>query len=239
MGLRTASVASICLTIACCSGHPDAAPAFGPNTNVAAANDALVVPEPRFRGRPTMAEANEAFASAGVQPGQRLPQLSLVDLDGSPADLAALQRGRPLVLVTCSLTCNVARRQQGAVEDLRRKWADRAAVVMLYTIDAHPSGDACPYTGDEWVPPANEADRVLIRQPTSLRERLAAAKRYAERWALETPILVDTMDNAAWTALGGTPNAGLCIGADGIVCARTGWFDAAQIDAALAKSLGT
>ena len=177
-----------------------------------------------------MAEANATFAAAGVQPGQPLPTFPLLELDGTPCDLRALQAGRPLLLVTCSLTCNVARRQQAKVTALQQRFADTVAIVMIYTIDAHPSGEPCPYTGTEWVPPANEQDDVLVGQPTTLAARLALAQRYARDWAGGTTrVLVDTMDDAAWHALGRAPNVGLCIDANGVVRARTGWFDAERL----------
>jgi hypothetical protein len=170
-----------------------------------------------------------------VQPGQALPPLSVVGLDGVPVRLQALQNGRPLVLITCSLTCNVARRQQARVQQLRDRWGDDVAVVMLYTIDAHPQGDVCPYTGKEWVPGDNERDAVLVRQPTTLAERLTLARRYATQWAAGTHLVVDTMDDASWRALGEAPNVGLCVGADGVVLDRAGWFDGDQADAVLAR----
>jgi hypothetical protein len=163
--------------------------------------------------------------------------LSLVDLDGRPADLTAIRGQRPLVLVTCSLTCNIARHQQAAVTELKEHFGEQAAFVMVYTIDAHPQGDPCPYTGEEWVPPANAQDDVLVRQPTSLRERLKLANRYAQRWAAGTIVLVDTMDDASWRTLGEAPHVGLCIDQRGVVVARTGWFDPGRIREALAERL--
>jgi len=180
-----------------------------------------------------MAEAQAVFDAAGVQPGQRLPALALRNLDGARVDLDALRGGRPMVLVTCSLTCNVARRQQREVAALQQRLGDRAFVAMLYTIDAHPKTDACPYTGVEWVPQQNETDDVLVRQPATLEERLALARRYADTLAKGTAVLVDGMDDAAWIALGRAPNLGLAVGADGIVRVRSGWFDSKAIEAGL------
>ena len=172
-----------------------------------------------------------------MQPGQALPPLSLVDLTGRPTDLARARAGRPLVLVTCSLTCNIARQQQAAIAEMQQRVGDRAAFVMIYTIDAHPSGDPCPYTGAEWVPDQNATDGVLVRQPHDLAARLALANRYANDWARGTTVLVDTMDDASWRALGEAPHVGLCIGRDGVVVARTGWFDPKTIEASLVQAL--
>lgn len=211
--------------------------AWGPRTPPASAPTAANPPRatgPVFPGgRPSMATAAATFDKNGVQPGQPLPALSLVDLDGKTVDLAAFTRGKALVLVTCSLTCNVARRQQAAITQLRQRLGDRASVVMVYTIDAHPSGDDCPYSGEPWVPPANETDGVLVRQPTELATRLALARRYAADWAAGTAVFVDTMDDASWHALGRAPNLGLVVDGAGTVVARCGWFDAVRIEAAV------
>lgn len=197
------------------------------------------VDAPVFAGRrPSRQDAAAWFDAAGVQPGQPLPRLSLVDLEGRPVDATDLPRGRPLVLVTCSLTCNIARRQARAIADLQRRFGDAVAFAMVYTIDAHPTGDPCPYTGDEWVPPDNGNDGVLVRQPVTLEERRALARRYAEGWAAGVPVFVDTLDNTSWRALGGAPNVGLCVDANGTVVSRNGWCDPAKTAATLEGLLG-
>mgnify|MGYP001283865933 CR=1 FL=1 len=173
------------------------------------------------------------FQRQGVQPGERLPELSLVTLDGGRAALEGTYGGRPIVLVTASLTCNVARRRQAELDQLAARFGEAVAVVVIYTIDAHPAVDACPYTGEEWVPADNERDAVLIRQPRTLDERIAAARDYRDRFTADATVLVDTMDNRSWTALGSSPNVGLVIDAEGVVRSRQGWFDAAETSAAL------
>jgi hypothetical protein len=183
-----------------------------------------------------MKEAAERFDSMGVQPGQALPKLDLVDLDGRPVDFAAMRQGRAAVVMTASVTCNVARRQRAALAEMTGRVGDGAFIAVVYTLDAHPKGDVCPYTGEEWVPPANEQDGVLVRQPTSLQERLVLARRFAQDWAGGVAVLVDGMENASWRALGEAPNMGICVGKDGVVTARTGWFDAAAIGAALERA---
>jgi hypothetical protein len=108
---------------------------------------------------------------------------------------------------------------------------------MLYTVEAHPQGDPCPYTGEEWVPPDNRRDDVLVRQPTTLADRLALARRYAADWAKATPVFVDTIDDASWRALGQAPNVGLLVDRDGTVRERQGWFDGEAMAAAVQKML--
>lgn len=185
-------------------------------------------------------EARAIFGGRGVQPGQPLPKLSLIDLDGKPASITDIQKNRPLVLVTASLTCNVARRQQKDVDDLRDRFGDKVAVVVIYTIDAHPSGgDPCPYTGKEWVPPDNAKDNVLVAQPKTMEERLTLARHYQQRFSHNATILVDTMNNASWTALGEAPNLGLLVDQKDIVREREGWFDANAMTKAISMLLGS
>jgi hypothetical protein len=112
------------------------------------------------------------------------------------------------------------------------------AVVVLYTIDAHPKADPCPYTGEEWVPPDNERDNVLVRQPTDLPQRLLLARDFQSRFSNGATIVVDGMDDAGWKALGQAPNLGLLIDANGMVCERQGWFDAKAMTQAAAAMLG-
>lgn len=187
--------------------------------------------------RLTFEAARRLFTERGVQPDQTLPALTLVDLHGEPADLAALRGDRPLLLVTCSLTCNIARRRQADVEELQTRFGDRLAVVMVYTIEAHPQGDPSPYTGDEWVPPDNHADGVLVRQPGTLADRLALARRYREGWAKTATLLVDAIGDAGWQRLGQAPNVGLLVDRAGIVRLRQGWFEPQAMAAAIERLL--
>ena len=182
-------------------------------------------------------EARAMFAARGVQPGQPLPPHSLVSLDGRPASIQSIQGERPLVIITASLTCNVARRQQKDLNTLREKFGDRVAFVVVYTIDAHPKGDPCPYTHKEWVPESNVKDNVLVPQPVTLDDRLALARQYSDRYCHGTTVLVDTMENASWIALGEAPNLGLLIDRQGIVSLRQGWFEPKEMETAISAML--
>ena len=76
---------------------------------------------------------------------------------------------------------------------------------------------------------------MLGRQPATIEWRLEIGRRYAETLANGTTVLVDAMEDTAWIALGRAPNVGLAIGADGVVRAAAGWFDAKAIEAAPAQ----
>src|SRR5262245_54105376 len=116
----------------------------------------------------TMAAAKAMFEERGVQTGDILSDQSVWTLDGKPTSLLAMQRQRPMLIVTCSLTCDISRDRHPEVERLAQQFGDNLAVLMLYSIEAHPKGDPCPYTGEEWVTPKTEQDGLLRRQPTTL-----------------------------------------------------------------------
>lgn len=180
-------------------------------------------------------DAGRQFAARGPQPGQPLPELSLVTREGHRANLPQIAAGRPLVLVTASLTCSVAREQQTLVNQLAERYGDQIAVVIIYTIEAHPKTDPCPYTNEEWVPEANKRDNVLVRQPGTQAARMTLAAEYHTRYALGSTLLIDTMDNASWKALGAAPNLGLLVDSKGIIRAREGWFDEEAMEKSLAE----
>lgn len=183
-------------------------------------------PEPQL----SFEDARVLFQSRGVQPGQKLPPLSLVDLNGEPASLVAVQLNRPLVIVTASLTCNVARRRQPDLNELVQQFSDTTSFLIIYTIDAHPVQDPCPYTGREWTMRDNDEQGIRPRQPTTLTERLTLARQYARSVSPGIAVLVDTMDNATWEALGLAPNLALIVNPDGVVLQRQGWFDPRSLE---------
>jgi len=77
---------------------------------------------------------------------------------------------------------------------LHRIYADFAAAckwVFVYTLEAHAM--------DEWPISSARADPsgkpVQIKQHTTLEERIAAAKAFGRAFALDFPVVVDTMAN--------------------------------------------
>lgn len=189
-------------------------------------------------GGRTFGQAGLTFAQRGPQPGSHIPAMWLVGLDGQEKTIDDVRAARPMVLVTASITSNVARRREQDLAALQARWGDRVAFVTVYTLEAHPKGDASPYTGTEWVPEQNFADDVLVRQPTTLTDRMILAREFDARFGGGATMLVDPMDDIAWRTLGMAPNLGLLVDADGVIRARQGWFDAAAMDLALDGLMG-
>lgn len=163
------------------------------------------------------------FDTTGAQKGEQLPNLPLYDLDGKPARLNELWSNRTgILLLTSSLTCPKSRASYPRAEELAKQFGNDLPVEIIYVLEAHPKGDPSPYRGYEDVTAENRRDGILCPQPTTLSERLKLAKRFKDRLHIKTPIHVDGMDNAVWSALGGGPNMGVLVDADGIVIARQG-----------------
>lgn len=152
--------------------------------------------------------------------------------------LHQLWADRPALIVTGSLTCPPSRIFNPALNRLQQQFGSRAHVCLLYVIDAHPADSACPYTGTEWLTEDNEADGLFVSQPVTLDERMALARRFAERVQLETAVYVDGMDNAGWDALGRSPNMAALIGTDGRCRFYQAWLMPDALAAALETELG-
>jgi hypothetical protein len=188
------------------------------------------------------------FEKNGVKPGQAVPDLDVMRLDGSPALLSQLWQEKPTLLVTASLTCGRSRVRQPWVEELAKKYQGRINVAVLYTIEAHPVVDPSPYAG--YSPELENAehpgersggnrgdDGFARRQPTDLEGRKLLAEEFKDVLRVEVPIVVDGMGNDAWKALGGGPNMGLLIGRDGKVAVKQAWFVGEKMDRSIAEYL--
>jgi hypothetical protein len=109
------------------------------------------------------------FDAQGTQIGEPVSDLTVYTHGGEPRHLSEPWANQPVLLITTSLTCPVARQRTPAAEKIASQFRDRLSVVMLYTIEAHPSGDPSPYAdGQEWLTSQNEQEGILRRQPRTL-----------------------------------------------------------------------
>jgi len=168
------------------------------------------------------------FEQQGVRVGDVVNSLEVHTLDGDKVDLATAWKDKPALIVTASLTCPIARRECPRLKSAMDVLGKDVNVILLYTIEAHPKGDASPYRPDqgEWVTPQNQREGILKPQPKTLGERLALARDLHERLAGVAPMYVDSMENIAWKALGSGPNVALLVDTNGKVIAKQGWLDA-------------
>lgn len=166
------------------------------------------------------------FDSLGAHVGEQLPALPVYTLEGKPVALDESWGQSATLLLTASYTCPKSRSTYPKAAALAAMLKGRVNVAFIYVIEAHPTGDPSPYSGEEDVTNENRRDHVLCAQPRTLDERLALAREFQRRLEVSAPIFVDAMDNAAWKSLGGGPNMGVLVDRDGTVLARQGWFDA-------------
>ena len=104
-------------------------------------------------------------------------------------------------------------------------------VVLVYTLEAQPTNGPSPYPDL----PAVSAGELARPQAGALTERRAAAKFAMEKLKLGGPlqVLVDNMDNAAWTGYGPAPNNAFAIDRHGSVVGRQTWFEAEAMEGIL------
>ena len=80
---------------------------------------------------------------------------------------------------------------------------------VVYIREAHPT--------DGRQVPQNERDKVLVKDPKTLAERLKVAKEFADEFKLSLPVLVDTLDDQMEKAYAGWPDRLYLIGRDGYI----------------------
>jgi hypothetical protein len=179
------------------------------------------------------------FSFQGIQEGERMPNLTMVTADGERRPLARLWKERPVILLTGSVTCPVSRAQIPKAGPMAREFGDQVSIAVLYTLEAHPSGNASPYRdGPEWQMPENVREGILRKQPRTLEERDQLAGELKERLGLSLPVVLDEMSNQGWKILGGGPNMAFLIDRNGIVQAKQAWFDAEEMQEEIQDFLG-
>ena len=186
---------------------------------------------------PKAAPALHKFDTTGPQVGDQVPDLRLQTLKGEVQRLSDAWRSGPALLVTSSLTCPKSRSRWPELKALVEKYDKQLNIVIVYVIEAHPVGSVCPYKDVEDVTPENERDGILRKQPKTAEERLQLAAEFQRLLRIETPIYVDNIKDEAWRGLGAAPNMALLVDKDGLVAARSGWFEGQQSAAAIDRYL--
>ena len=160
----------------------------------------------------------------GVPLGSTMPDIPLSSITGNISTLSEIWSGQLALLVTGSISCPPSRRTVPEAFSLEQRFPCLRSAV-IYVIDAHPSGEANPYTGVEWVTEENRAAGILVSQPVDQAERSRLAREYQRLLSLESEVLVDGMDNQAWQAMGSGPNTAVVVDDQGRVLACQEWFE--------------
>jgi hypothetical protein len=165
---------------------------------------------------PAAGDEDSPKASAGPAIGAAAPDFTLNKLDGSQVQLSAL-KGRVIVLVFGSYSAPSFRKRVPGLEKLRSDFGTRATVFVVYSREAHPTG--------EWEISRNKDDGISVEQARTMDARKSAATTARDKLKITTPILLDTLGNDTALAYGAGVNSAYVIGRDGTIIARQQWFE--------------
>lgn len=120
-----------------------------------------------------------------------------------------------------------------ALNELYRKYADRAAFYVVYIQEAHPV--------DLWQSGSNLRDQVLVNSTKTFEQRAGVAGTCLLRLAIKLPAVIDRPDDAVERAYTGWPDRLYLIDADGKVAYKSAagpfGFKPEQLEAALRRTL--
>lgn len=178
------------------------------------------------------------FPDAAPAVGQPAPDFILETVDGGESvRLQDLVGDKPVVVQLGSHSCPVYRYRRHTMDNLWEDYADRVHFVVVYTTEAHPVGSKSPYSDAEWDPMINKLTGVRVTEPETLDERRDAAASSKADLGLPVPVLVDTMDNAVWSAYGEAASPAFVIDLDGEIALSQPWVHPKDIRATLDRLL--
>ncbi len=140
------------------------------------------------------------FSQNSLKPGQVLPNRTLVRTDGERISLRDLSAGRPIVLVTGSVTCPLSISTLSLFGELNRLHGDRMAFAFIYTREAHPGEN--------------------IQQPATMAVKIAHARLLMEIHGVDWPVLVDDLDGSVHRMLDTKQNSIHILDSDGTILFR-------------------
>tara|TARA_Y100000310_G_C20214202_1_gene592781 strand:+ start:249 stop:623 length:375 start_codon:yes stop_codon:yes gene_type:complete len=114
----------------------------------------------------------------------------------------------------------------------------RVQFIIIYGVEAHPVGSACPYTGEEWKTSAShDKGGNPLTQPATYQERVAQSTQMVRELGITIPVLIDEMDNPLWCTYGPAPNIAYLIDSDGKIIGKQGWYDPQLMKVAIEEYL--
>jgi cytochrome oxidase Cu insertion factor (SCO1/SenC/PrrC family) len=164
----------------------------------------------------------------GIQKGQPVPDFTLHSEKGKTFSLKdELSKGKPVVLISGSYTCDVSRGNMEAIKNFQKEYGDKASFFMIYTIDAHPFDSPSPYSPERkvWIAKNNTRDNVKAAQPKVYEQRVELARKWLKENSIEFPVLIDAPDNFYWKKFGQAPNMVYIISPGQTVFFKQAWFN--------------
>ncbi|VGO22262.1 alpha/beta hydrolase fold domain-containing protein [Pontiella sulfatireligans] len=180
----------------------------------------------RQRQGDTREQSGNRFATQGLQPGQKIPELTVYDLDGKEVKLSTLWKNKPAVLVTASATCPISVGSCPSLKPLSGSYSSEVNVAVLYVKEAHPAEDG-------QSSPGRTLGARTHPQPQTFEEKLALAQLFDQKIDHGNALYVDGLERTAANTLGAGPNIGLLIDRTGKIVLRQGWYNANGMEAAI------
>ena len=179
--------------------------------------DAIICEIPNYLG---------SFETSGLQAGDTIADFNLYDLQGNNYEISSIiQDGKPLLFISSSYTCPVYRGKVNLINDLQNQYGDELNIFIIYTVEAHPSGDISPYFGFENVGNQNIQQGILYSQPDTYGERKSIVEDMLIAMTIDVPVLIDGVCNEWWAHFGPAPNNAYLVNPNGTVYTKHGWFD--------------
>lgn len=169
----------------------------------------------------------------GFHRGNRVPDFLLYSTDGTPYRLyKELSKKKPTVIINASHTCDFSRANLPAMKSIMDRYQSKTNMVIVYTIDAHPSDTLSPYAENDqpWIPPNNVRDKIETPQPRTYGERVGLSRKWKAENSISAPVLVDSPDNLFWNTFGQAPNMCYIISDSGYVEYRETWFNGQKLE---------
>jgi hypothetical protein len=134
------------------------------------------------------------------KPNERAPDFTLRSPDGAQTiQLSKLQGDKPVVLVFGNFTCGNFRTQAASVEEIFNRWKNHVNFVTVYLREAH-------LVGEQAATETNVKAGFLLKQPDTFAERCAVAQQCIDTLSIQSPLVVDEIDNRVGRAYAAFPD---------------------------------
>lgn len=143
------------------------------------------------------------FSRDALRPGQPFPDLPVTLSNGDSKNLYHLAEGKPLLLVTGSITCPMTVSSIDELNQLQAELADKLNVVLVYVREAHP-GENFP-------------------QPQSLEQKTQNAHQFQSDYDIHFPCIIDDLNGPLHHLLDVLPNSAHLISSGGEILTQALW----------------
>lgn len=150
------------------------------------------------------------------EPGMNAPDFELSTPDGSKTvRLSSFEGQKPVLLIFGCLTCGNYRVYSETLETMYQRYKDEVQFIRVYVREAHPSDTHSPTA-------TNAKAGILIKQAATTEERCQVANRFTRDLQIDSPVVVDRIDNQVGLAYGAWPDRLYLIDKEGKVIYQGG-----------------